>query len=100
MAITEKGAARNGDGDSVGCCRSEEEEKDVMSLIGKEGQSSYDGVMMIGFLHSIGFSSIRNGTTTVAAARDERKTKLMVVVTRRKDEGSDGDDREKEEKKM
>ena len=42
MAITEKGAARNGDGDSVGCCRSEEEEKDVMSLIGKEGQSSCD----------------------------------------------------------
>ena len=42
MAITEKGAARNGDGDSVGCCRSEEEEKDVMSLIGKEGQSNCD----------------------------------------------------------
>ena len=57
-------------------------------------------VMMIGFLHSIGFSIIRNGTATVAAARDERKTKLMVVATRRKDEGSDGDDREKEEKRM
>ena len=55
---------------------------------------------MIDFLHSIGFSCIRNGTATVAAARDERKTKLMVVATRRKDEGSDGDDREKEEKRM
>ena len=42
MAITEEGAARNGDGDSVGCCRPEAEEKEVMSLIGKEGLSSCD----------------------------------------------------------
>ena len=42
MAITEEGAVRNGDGDSVGCCRPEAEEKEVMSLIGKEGLSSCD----------------------------------------------------------
>ena len=43
MAITEKGAARDGDGDSVGgAVDLRRGGKEVMSLIGKEGLSSCD----------------------------------------------------------